>query len=234
MTISRVLVVAAHPDDEIIGCGGTVARHVEEGAEVTSLILGEGVTSRDRQRDIQSRNQELEALRFATKMANTTLGVSRVITRDLPDNRFDSVPLLEIVKLVEEVKVEVNPDVVYTHHGGDVNVDHQRTFRSVLTAFRPLPGERTAAIYAFETTSSTEWAAPFVSERFIPNVYVDISATLETKLKALSSYASELREYPHPRSLKGFELIARCAGMECGVDAAERFALIREVRRSKP
>jgi LmbE family N-acetylglucosaminyl deacetylase len=227
--VARVLVVAAHPDDEILGCGGTIARHTSRGDEVSILILGEGITSRAKRREPKKWQQELKRLREQVNRAAAAVGAGRTFHHDFPDNRFDSVDLLDLIKVVEETKSKVNPTIVYTHHGGDLNIDHRMTFQAVLTACRPQPGEGVRTIYSFEIASSTEWNAWTASNAFLPNVYVDITKTLQTKLKAMSVYSAELRKYPHPRSLRALEVMARRNGVEAGIEAAERFSLIRSV-----
>ncbi len=226
--MKRVLVVAAHPDDEVLGCGGTMAALAQAGHEVYVLILGEGVTSRDEIRDPLARAKEIEALRQAARKAAQILGAKEVFFEDLPDNRFDTVPFLEIVKKIERIKTKVRPEIIFTHYEGDLNIDHQITARAVMTATRPLPGETVNSIYSFEVLSSTEWN---FFTNFKPNVYVDISKNLEKKFKALSLYVNELRNFPHPRSLDGVRIQASYRGIEVGVLAAEVFLLVRSVKK---
>ncbi|HKZ56291.1 MAG TPA: PIG-L family deacetylase, partial [Thermodesulfovibrionales bacterium] len=180
----KILVVAAHPDDEKLGCGGTMAVHSRTGDEVYVLILGEGVTSRDEKRDKEKRGKEINNLRMNIEAANRIVGTRKSFVFDFPDNRFDSVSLLDIIKVVEKVKNEVRPDIIYTHHQGDLNIDHQIAYRAVLTACRPLKGETITDIYSFEVPSSTEWNVGFCST-FVPNYFVDISGSLEIKKKAV-------------------------------------------------
>ncbi len=223
-----VLVVAAHPDDEVLGCGGTIAKHVLLGDEVYCLILGEGVTSRYTQRD--EAKEALKQLKSQAEQAAEILGIKEVFFKDSPDNRFDTVPLLTIVKAVEEVKEEIKPDIIYTHHQGDLNIDHQITFKAVLTACRPLKGETVREIYSFEIPSSTEWNSPDAQSYFMPNVFVDISETFDKKIEALKAYQGEIREYPHPRSPEALRAIAMRWGSLVGCEAAEAFELIRAIK----
>jgi len=225
----NVLVIAAHPDDEVLGCGGTIARLAEEGDDVYIAILGEGITSRYKQREMaeQAKVEELHAC--SQKVANL-LGAKDLFVYDLPDNRFDTVPLLEVIKIVEELVDRLQPQVIYTHHGSDLNIDHIITHRAVLTATRPMTGCPVKEIYAFEIASSTEWAFGQFQPTFHANVFVDISATLETKLKAMGLYESEARPFPHPRSPEALRAIARRWGSVIGCKAAEAFELIRTVR----
>ncbi len=224
----RVLAVAAHPDDEVLGCGGTLALLAQEGHETAVTILGEGVTSRYPTREAAD-EELLRSLQIQSKKVAEILGAREVRLHNLPDNRFDTVPLLEVVKLVEEDISDSRPDVVYTHHGGDLNIDHRITHQAVLTATRPLVGQRVREVYAFEVPSSTEWSFQRVGEPFRPNVFRDISSTLELKLKALSTYESEVRAFPHPRSLEAIEAIAKRWGSTAGCAAAEAFELVRSV-----
>ncbi len=224
----RVLVVVAHPDDEVLGCGGTIASLTANGYRVFLLILGEGVTSRDDRRDRKARETEIQALREASRKAGEILGIEEIFFYDLPDNRFDTVPFLDIVKTIEKVKDKIKPEIIFTHFDGDLNLDHQITCRAVITATRPSPGETVREIYVFEVLSSTEWN---FSTCFRPNVYFDISETLEKKLKALSVYDSEIRSFPHPRSIECVKALATLRGAEIGIQAAEVFLLVRALIR---
>jgi len=226
---SIVLVVAAHPDDEVLGCGGTVARLAREGRPVHVVVLGEGVTSRYRRRD-EANPAELDALRSASRRAGEVLGAKEVRNCGLADNRFDTVPLLEIVHRVEEVVREIRPTVVYSHHPGDLNIDHQITSRAVLTATRPVQGCPVRDLYAFEIPSSTEWTFGQGGQGFRPNVFVDVSATIGTKIEAMEVYEDEVRPWPHPRSPEALRTISRRWGSVCGLDYAEAFELVRSVR----
>jgi LmbE family N-acetylglucosaminyl deacetylase len=223
-----VLVVAAHPDDEVLGCGGTIARLAQEGKDVTIAILGEGITSRYQDRS-QADQELVEALKKRSQQVADLLGAKDLFTYDLPDNRFDTVPLLDIIKIIEDLVEHVQPEMIYTHHNGDLNIDHVIVHRAVLTATRPQAGQPVKAIYAFEVPSSTEWAFDQFSP-FQPNVFVDISATLETKIEAMALYESEARPFPHPRSPKALRALARWRGSAAGVEAAEGFGVVRDVR----
>ena len=219
-----ILIVAAHPDDEVLGCGGTIARLIKEGFEVYTLILGEGITSRDDTRDRKRREEEITELKGKAKEANKILGVKEVFFYDFPDNRFDTVPFLDIVKVVEKVKNSINPQIIFTHYERDLNIDHQITYRTVITATRPLKGETVKEIYSFEIPSSTEWNYPL---SFSPDVFFDISTTIDIKIKALEKYKTELKKYPHSRSLEGVKLIAKNWGIKVGLEYAEAFKVVR-------
>ena len=224
MSPERILVVVAHADDEVLGVGGTIARCVSEGKAVHLLVLADGVSSRKYSSEI-----DLERRVHASKCAQSILGISSCRYFDLQDNKMDSVPLLEIVRLLEPVMAELQPSIIYTHHHGDLNVDHRLTHAAVLTACRPIPRESVREIYGFEVLSSTEWATP-QELPFTPNFFVDISEYLQTKIKALSAYESEMREVPHSRSLEHVEVLARHRGYTIGVDAAEAFVVYRIIR----
>lgn len=226
----RILVVAAHPDDEILGCGGAMVVHSMRGDEVYVLILGEGITSRDVKRDRKKRDKEIKELRRDIEAANKIVGTKKTFIYDFSDNRFDSVPLLDIIKVIEEVKNEVMPDIVYTHHHGDLNIDHQLTFHAVLTACRPLKGESVKEIYSFEVPSSTEWS-PDNSKYFMPNYFVDIKDTITKKVEAMKAYKSEIREFPHPRSARALEVLACNRGISIGLEYAEAFMVVRIIGR---
>ncbi len=223
----KILIIAAHPDDEILGCGGTAARLAQEGNQLFTLILGEGITSRDHSRDTGKRESELTLLKKHIHEANKVIGVKDVFTLDYPDNRFDSVPLLDIVKGIEKIKTQLKPHVIFTHFAHDLNIDHQVTYRAVITATRPMVGETVKEIYSFEVLSSTEWQSP---PCFSPDCFYDISPFIEAKVAAMEKYQSELRDYPHPRSLKGIRLNAQTWGMKMGVQYAEAFKTVRVIR----
>ena len=224
-----VLVFAAHPDDEVLGCGGTIARLAQEGNEVYVAILGEGITSRYRQRE-QADQALVEALHARCHQVGELLGAREVLLHDLPDNRFDVVPLLDVIKIAEDLIADLQPLTVYTHCGADLNIDHVVVHRAVLTATRPLPGCSVREVLTFEVPSSTEWAFGQFAPSFEPNVFVDISTTLETKVRAMALYESEDRESPHPRSPESLRALARRRGSTVGVGAAEAFSLVRSLR----
>lgn len=222
----RILVVAAHPDDEVLGCGGTLALLAGRGAQLHVAFLADGVFSRD---SVPGQEEELEARRAAARKACDVLGVQSVSFGDFPDNRMDGVTLLDIVKPVETLIVRHRPDTVFTHHAGDVNIDHRRTHEAVVVACRPQQGHPVRTLLFFEIPSSTEWQPPGSAPAFVPNWFVDVSATLERKLIALDAYAAELRPWPHPRSKPGVEYMARWRGATIGADAAEAFVLGRHL-----
>lgn len=222
-----VLVVVAHPDDEVLGAGATIAALVRAGEQVTIAILGEGVTSRHADR-ADADPAHLAALRASSARAAEILGAGAPRLYGLPDQRFDTLPLLELVHLVEQLVEEVRPDTVYTHHGGDLNADHVVVHRAVVTATRPAAGMPVRAVYNFEVPSATEWGfGQFGS--FSPTVFRDVSATLELKVAAMQAYELEARPFPHPRSPEALEALARVRGSAAGFPAAEAFELVREI-----
>jgi LmbE family N-acetylglucosaminyl deacetylase len=227
--MDSVLVVAAHPDDEVLGCGGTIARHADAGDQVQVLIVAEGATSRQQQRDRVQATCELSALAQAAQRAGAILGAQGVELLDLPDNRLDSLDRLDLIKQIEERIARHQPQVVYVHHAGDVNVDHRRLHEAVVTACRPTPGQPVRRLLSFEVASSTEWQPPGSALPFQPNWFVDISAQWSRKHEALAAYASEMRPWPHARSLEALEHLARWRGCQVGVEAAEAFCLLRQL-----
>lgn len=225
----NVLVIAAHPDDEVLGCGGTIALMAQESHSVYIAILGEGMTSRYSKRE-EADQELLESLHTRSRQVAMLLGAKDIFMFNLPDNRFDTVPLLEVVKIIETLVERLKPQSIYTQHGGDLNVDHMMVYRATLTATRPMSGGSVKQVYAYEVPSSTEWAFAQFAPVFQPNVFVDIGATLETKIQAMRMYESEARPFPHPRSPEALRAIAQRWGSVAGLLAAEAFCLVREVR----
>lgn len=225
MKFNKVLVVAAHPDDEILGCGATMAKHVAAGDEVHVLVLAEGLTSRTNNR-CETNNEELVCLRSAAKEANTRLGVTSVVLNTFPDNRMDGIERLEVIKLIEDCIQRLKPTIIYTHHAGDVNIDHQIVHHAVVVACRPMIDCSVKTILMFETLSSTEWQIP-PQPVFSPNWFVDITEFVEKKLWALEAYGMEMRQWPHPRSPEGVIALSKWRGSMIGVKAAEAFMLGR-------
>jgi LmbE family N-acetylglucosaminyl deacetylase len=223
----RIAVIAAHPDDEILGCGGTIARHIAAGATVNVLIVAEGATSRTAQRQREEQISNLQLLANSAQAAHQIIGTSQLTLLDFPDNRLDSVDFLDIVKAVETFIDATAPDTVYTHFPGDLNIDHRLVSEAVQTACRPQPGSGICRILFFEVASSTEWRMTAPAASFIPNYFVNIEATLGKKLEALAAYSQEMRPWPHTRSLEAVEYLARWRGASVGVSAAESYMLGR-------
>ncbi len=217
---TRVLVIAAHPDDEVLGCGGTMALHTRAGDEVTVVIASDGRPAHTNGYRVMQHSYTHQALEH--------LGVADVRLLGFPDQCLDTLPLVRIIAPVDEIVREVQPAVVYCQYGGDINRDHEILFKAILVATRPtVPSIE--AVYAFDTASSTEWAHP---RSFVPDTWVDISTTLDAKLAAMACYESELRDYPHPRSLKALRHRAEAHGNQCCLEAAEVFVTVRRVKRN--
>ena len=224
----KVLVVASHPDDEVLGCGGTIARLVDEGHEVHILCITDGVMSREFWADEDKTDRQTASFKAAE-----VLGVKpwHVYHWQRLDQRLDDAPILHLVQSIEGVlnTKDLGPfDRIYTHHAGDLNIDHQITARAVLTATRPQPGCKVKEIFAFEVPSSTEWNFG-TAQPFVPNVYVDISDYGLKKLEALNCYEGEMRPDPHPRSPTHITFKMRVRGSEAGVEYAEAFMLLRGI-----
>ncbi|MBX7092435.1 MAG: PIG-L family deacetylase [Cyclobacteriaceae bacterium] len=226
------MVVVAHPDDELLGLGATMNRLIfEMNVSTHVVILGEGITSRSDKRDVKMWEQQLNIHRANIQKAQKAIGYGSVNSHDFPDNRFDSVPLLDIIKVIEKEKGQFKPDVIFTHHGGDVNIDHQRTFEAVITATRPMQHETVKTIITFETPSGTEWRASSDPHHFIPNLFVSVSmANVQAKIAGMEHYEFERRNYPHPRSPEALKIQAQRWGVVVGCEFAEAFCLIRSIQ----
>lgn len=223
----RVLSIVAHPDDEIIGLGGTLRKHVNNGDYVEVLILGDGKTSRNlKYKPINDKTKEVS--QTETDNAMSILGIKKFSHDFLPDNRFDGIKLLDIVKIVSKYIKAVRPTIIYTHHTGDLNVDHQMTAEAVIVATRPIEYPGLKELRMFETLSSTEMAGARHTHVFIPNLFINIEKELPDKLSALNCYKSELNEFPHPRSLKAVEYNAYLWGAKNNQSAVEAFYIFRK------
>jgi LmbE family N-acetylglucosaminyl deacetylase len=220
----QILVVAAHPDDEVFGVGGTIAGHVRQGDHVSVLILTDGVTAR---------HQVTEPQKAATRKACCALGVEDIHFANLPDQRMDDMPLLDVIQPIARLVTELRPQILYTHHRGDANQDHRAAFAASLVAVRPFGSNPVARVLCYEVASSTEWGPPVSDWMFVPNVYVDVSATLDAKLRAVEAYRetfeSEVKPFPHPRSPEAVQIYAQYRGVTVGMPAAEAFVMVREL-----
>lgn len=227
----RILVIVAHPDDELLGLGATMYRLINEySCQVRVIILGEGITSRSDARDQLKWKNELNVHRENIKTAQKAIGYDSVIIHDFPDNRFDTVALLDIIKIVEKEKRCFDPEVIFTHHGGDVNIDHQLTFEAVFTSIRPMYDEKVQTIICFETPSGTEWRAATDPKHFIPNMFIEVSEEgLQAKIKGMESYEFEKRKFPHPRSPEALRIQAQRWGVAVGKKYAEAFTIVRTI-----
>lgn len=218
----KILVVAAHPDDEVLGAGGTLCIHRDAGDSIFILFLANGEDAREKISDPKKRFGQAQAVAAQLKAS--------LYLENFPDNQFDTVPLISLAKSIEKVIAEVQPDIVYTHNIDDLNVDHRLTCEAVLTASRPQPDFCVSEIISFEVLSSTEWQVKDYRQ-YKPNYYVDISSHIEEKKSLMNHYAHELRDYPHPRSLEGIETLAKYRGMEVGISSAEAFCIVRKIVR---
>lgn len=225
----NVMVVAAHPDDEVLGCGGTIARHAFRGDAVFIAILAEGMMARAEKEEDPSYREKRKSLIENSRKAATILGAREVVHFDFPDNRMDSVDLVDVIKIVEECIAESEPEVIYTHFTGDLNIDHSIVGRAVITATRPTGACQIPEVYAFEVLSSTEWAFGLEMNHFQPNYFIDIDDFVAKKIEAMSLYQSEIKAFPHPRSAEAIKALALRRGSQSGLKAAEAFMLIRKI-----
>lgn len=220
----NVLVIAAHPDDEALGAGAAIARHAKIGDRVTAMFLTEGVAARD-----GAGAGEARARRTAAEHANAILGTVDLCFADFPDNAMDRVPLLDIVKHIETIAGQTNPSVVYTHHAGDLNIDHRIAAQAAMTCFRPLPHSQMEKIFAFDVPSATGWDP--MATAFQPNYFLDATTLIDTKMDAIAAYAEELRPFPHVRSREAIRARATAWGTQMGLASAEPFMILREIVR---
>lgn len=225
--MKRVLVIAAHPDDEVLGVGGTVARLTSQSVECHLLIVTDGSSSQ--YRDSDHLQEIIDAKKVETRNCAKLLGFKSVHYGELPDMKLDKTPHIVINQVIEKVIDEVRPDIVFTHFWGDVNRDHQEVYKSTLVAVRPVIGQVVRELYCYRVPSSTEWTPNKGDTMFMPNVFVDITENAEQKYKAFACYATELREYPHPRSVKYLREMDKAAGLSVGMLAAEEFMLLRKL-----
>lgn len=220
-----ILILVAHQDDESISMGGTIAKHVRNGDKVFALNMTDGVGARQHNdKDISKRVKSAEA-------AAKQLGFKWLKSPNFPDNQLDAIPILSIVKTIESVKDKINPDIIYTHNGADLNIDHRKVFEASLTAFRPQPNENWYEIRVFEVPSATDYGQNSFAPPFQPNLYIDISKYWDKKVLALKAYKAELRNSPHSRSLKGIKNLAHIRGNESGLIMAEAFQVIKKIER---
>lgn len=218
----KIMVIATHPDDEVLGCGGMIARRVSEGNEVHVLVVTRGAE------ELYSK-AEIEATREEMKKAHAILGVKEVTFLDFPAPKLDSVPHHQLVDAILNTINAMKPAALYIPHHGDIHSDHRAVYHASLVAARPINNSPVKEMYCYETLSETEWAPPTANDVFIPTVFVEISAFLDTKLTALACYASQMKAPPHPRSLRAIEALARLRGSTVSLDAAEAFMLVRAI-----
>ncbi len=227
--MNDLLIVAAHPDDEVLGCGATVRLMVNRGWKAHLAIMTKGVAGRFTDGDAAVTDAQ-QALEVETQRAAKILGIGQIYNLGFPDNRMDTVGRMDIALKLRPIVETIKPALVFTHHPGDYNWDHQITFDSVMMACRRDPTEfGPPEIRTFEVLSSTErsWSRPATA--FCPSVFVNVAATIDAKKRALCCYTSEYRAYPHPRSVEAVEYLARKRGNEVGLPYAEAFELVRKV-----
>jgi len=217
--MNKVMVVAAHPDDEWLGCGGTILKHIDNGDDVLVVFISDGYSSR--------KINKTDSRDNASSNLMKEIGAQEPIFLGFPDNKLDSIPMLEVIQGIEKCKVNFDPNIVYTHYAHDLNIDHQIVCRAVCTAFRPEPGSRLKSLNHFEVLSSTEWG---YDSKFNPNLFIDISSKLIRKIELLAFYNEEMRDFPHARSNKNVSSLAEYRGCSVGVNAAEAFFSSRTIQ----
>lgn len=221
----KILIIAAHPDDETFGMGGTIAKRTFNGDIVHVLIITDGSSSQ-----YENYKEMIKKKKDEAKKAMNILGVKKIEFKTLPDMKLDTISHIEINNIIEQKIEEYKPSIVYTHHWGDVNKDHRLVFQSTMVAVRPTPHQSVKEIYTYEIPSSTEWNPPEINNIFKPNIFIDITDFFEQKIKAVNCYQTELRKYPHPRSPKSVKIYNQRSGITIGKKLAERFYLVRSIR----
>lgn len=235
----KILIIAAHPDDEVLGMGGTIKKYTSNGHEVKIVFMATGIFSRRTTKYENSTNykvdkkttmkmkKELTALQNDAKKASKIMGVTNTEFMNFPDNEMDKISNLEVTKKIEGIIEKFQPGIVFTHSPYDINIDHRVLYNATITATRPIKDCKVKDVFAFEVPSSTEWYFP---SKFSANIFVDISKELPTKLRALEAYKNEIKDYPHPRSVKALEIISKRWGTVSGYAAAEAFMLVRSLK----
>ena len=221
-----VLVIVAHTDDEALGLGGTIAKHVESGDIVYGISMTDGLGARGGEN-----KEEIKIRAQASINSGKRLGLTWIEGGSFPDNAMDTVPLLAVAKVIEKAKSLINPTIVYTHTSADLNVDHRVVSQATLIAFRPQPNEVWEEIRTFEIASATDYGHKSITNIFYPNLYVNIKNTWDKKLAALNEYKMEMRDAPHTRSFEGLENLAKNRGNQVGLYYAEAFEIIRKIER---
>lgn len=225
--MKKLLVIAAHPDDEVLGAGGAVAKIAAQGVECHLLIVTDGSSAQ--YRDSDHLQEIIDTKKVETKNCADILGFKTIYYGEQPDMRLDKTPHIVINKVIEKVIDKIQPDTVFTHFWGDLNRDHQEVYKSTLVAVRPVMGQVVKELYCYRVPSSTEWSPNKADTMFMPNYFVDIEKFTEQKYKAFACYTTELRDYPHPRSVQYLREIDKAAGLRVGLSAAEEFVLLRKI-----
>lgn len=225
--MKKILVVAAHPDDEVLGMGGTIAKLSKAGNEVYILIVTDGSSSQ--YRDSDELSKIIEDKKKETLACAKILGVKEVMYGEQPDMKLDAIPHININQVIEKAIRHIQPVAVYTHFWGDVNMDHQQVYKSTLVAVRPVMGQVVKELYCYRVPSSTEWTPCKADTMFMPNVFVDIKEVAILKYEAFAKYSTELRDYPHPRSVQYLRETDKATGLKMGLYCAEEFVLLRKI-----
>ena len=225
----KILVIAAHPDDEILGCGGTIKKLSKSGYKSKILIFGQGETSRQRLETDIKISRRLNFLQNAAKNAAKIINAEEPIFFNLPDNKLDTVPLIEIIKKIETIIKKYRPSIIFTHFPGDLNIDHTILYKATITAARPLLKSTVKKILTYEVLSSTGWNNLESQNNFNPNYFVNIEKEIQSKLKSIKCYKDEILKYPNARSIKSVEYLARTRGAIIGCKFAEAFMLVRSI-----
>lgn len=218
----KALIIAAHPDDEVLGCAGIIAKMRNSGIDPYVLIMTNGAAGR-------YPGSMRRTLKECAKKANKMLGTKKVFFENLPNQRLDDIPFIKVIRTIEGRLEAIKPEAVFTHHAGDLNKDHRIINTATMTAVRPLPGGCVRRVYAYLVPSSSEWNMVEGENIFIPNTFVDIKEELELKIEAMKAYKSECREYPHPRSPEAIRVYSAYWGLIAGLEYAEPFKLIRDI-----
>ncbi len=226
--MQRILVVAAHPDDEILGCGGTIIEHTKKKDKVGIIIVSEGISSRSGKEKIKK--EKIKKLHEVSKKISKILGLKFIKFFDFPDNRLDDINQLYVIKKIEQEIEKFKPDIVYTHHHSDLNIDHKIINNATIVACRPFPNQTVKKILTFEIPSSSNWI-DFSNSQFSPNYFVDITNSIKKKISLLKLYKNEMRPWPHARSIKAIESLAYYRGSSNGLRAAEAFHLVRSIKK---
>jgi LmbE family N-acetylglucosaminyl deacetylase len=217
-----ILVIAPHPDDEVLGCGGAIARHTDGGDDVHVVAVTRADPALYPDDDEAAFRQEVQA-------AHQLLGVASTIYLDFPAPRLDTIAGYQLADAIAQIIRQIQPHTLYLPHHGDLHSDHQRVYQAALVAARPINGCSVRQLLCYETLSETEWSPPRADSVFIPTVFIDIEPYLDTKLKAMACYHTELQAFPHPRSLEALAALARLRGATAGLVAAEAFATVRQI-----